>query len=211
LAADGSSLKDRSAGAKDHAAASAIDDLLVKESAHAIEMLDLQTPFAQTFPNTALAWFGFWQSPVLSAAQMPLLESVLSVVLRRHEGTADPEFLDDLLRFIDALNLAVQHDLPLHVELVPRGHSDGQTWTLARHCERCRLSIPPSETAWRSCPACGNQQSAPERKLKVLGLRPYVSLARVLGLERTKTFLEKYEAATVNNSPADSVNRPERP
>jgi hypothetical protein len=179
------------------------DDLLVKEIEFAIQMLNLQPLIESNFSASSPAWFSFWQQPTLTIPQLLLLEKVFSTALRRHESAGDPAFVDDLLRFIDALTLCHRHSLNLNVELVPRGFSDGTTWTIFAHCPRCHHCVSASGETWTTCDSCG-LESPPsgERKSKVLGQRPYVNLNRVLGTEKTISLLQRYENS--KRKPADS-------
>lgn len=199
LTADGSSLKSLARGEEqvDQAATERSDptsDLLIKEIEFAIKMLNLQPLIESNFPAASPAWFSFWQSSTLTVPQLLLLEKVFSTALRRHESTGDPDFVDDLLRFIDALTLCHRNSLPLNVELVPKGYSDGVTWTIFAHCPRCHQCVTSPDQTWQTCKTCG-LESPPsgERKSKVLGLRPYVNLKRVLGTGETVSLLSRYE------------------
>jgi hypothetical protein len=208
LTADGSSLASLSGGEElsdgqaanesDDGLASPTEDMLVKEIGFAIQMLNLGSLIETNFAKTVPAWFSFWQKPTLTVPQLLLLEKVFSTALRRHESSGDPDFVDDLLRFIDALTLCHRHSLKLNVELVPRGYSDGVTWTTFAHCPRCHHGVSSPEETWQICPACGHESPpSGERKSKVLGLRPYVNLERVLGEARTVSLLKRYEQTKV--------------
>ncbi len=171
-----------------------IDDLLVKEVDLAIQMLNLQPLIESNFPSASPAWFSFWQESTLTIPQLLLLEKIFSTALRRHASTGDPDFVDDLLRFIDALTLCHRHSMQLNVELVPQGYSDGVTWKIFAHCPRCRRCVTSPDQTWLACEACGHESPpSGERKSKVLGLRPYVNLNRVLGKAETASLLKRYE------------------
>ena len=200
LTADGSSIasladgEDVNESADDLPAPS--EDMLIKEIEFAIKMLNLGSLIETNFAKASPAWFSFWQNPTLTIPQLLLLEKVFSTALRRHESSGDPDFVDDLLRFIDALTLCHRHNLKLNVELVPRGHSDGVTWTIFARCPRCHHGVSSPAETWQACPACGHESPpSGERKSKVLGLRPYVNLNRVLGTDRTVSLLKRYEQA----------------
>ena len=170
------------------------EDMLIKEIEFAIQMLNLQSLIDSNFPKTSPAWFSFWQSSTLTIPQLLLLEKVFSTALRRHESSGDPDFVDDLLRFIDALTLCHRHSLRMNVELVPRGYSDGVTWTIFARCPQCHRCVSSPQETWQTCEACGHESPpSGERKSKVLGLRPYVNLNRVLGNDETVSLLKRYE------------------
>ena len=157
LTTDGSSIASLASGEQKTAdvATSATDDVLVKEIEFAIQMLNLQPLIESNFSAAKPAWFSFWQNSALTIPQLLLLEKVFSTALRRHESAGDPEFVDDLLCFIDALTLCHRHSLQLNVELVPRGHSDGITWTIFAHCPRCFRGVSSPDETWLTCESCG--------------------------------------------------------
>lgn len=200
LTADGSSIASLSEGEEksqsDDRLPPPSEDMLVKEIEFAIQMLNLGSLIETNFAKTGPAWFSFWENSTLTVPQLLLLEKVFSTALRRHESSGDPDFVDDLLRFIDALTLCHRHSLKLNVELVPRGYSDGVTWTTFAHCPRCHHGVSSPEETWQICAVCGHESPpSGERKSKVLGLRPYVNLDRVLGQARTVSLLKRYEQA----------------
>ena len=198
LTTDGTSISSLAIGddesAQMEAYPSPAEDMLIKEIEFAIQMLNLQSLIDSNFPKTSPAWFSFWQSSTLTIPQLLLLEKVFSTALRRHESSGDPDFVDDLLRFIDALTLCHRHSLRMNVELVPRGYSDGVTWTIFARCPQCLRCVSSPQETWQTCEACGHESPpSGERKSKVLGLRPYVNLNRVLGNDETVSLLKRYE------------------
>jgi hypothetical protein len=99
-----------------------------------------------------------------------------------------------LQQFADACGRCRDHDMRLYVELVPGGFSDGIHWKLNRACENCRFESPTPRQKGTPCPVCLNRHPDDYgKKAKVLGLRPYLLLERVLGKTQTQEFVARYE------------------
>ena len=99
-----------------------------------------------------------------------------------------------LKQFADACRRCMDHRMRLFVELVPGGFSDGIHWKLNRACENCRFESQTPREKGTPCPVCKNRH--PDdlgKKAKVLGLRPYLLLERVLGKTQTQEFVARYE------------------
>lgn len=146
------------------------------------------------FCPTTPRWYGLWQNAILTQQQIEYLCQVFeSAVNKCARNGANPDEFIDLIQFRDALKRCVEHRMAIHVDLVPPGVSDGQTWALAAHCPDCRLEM--SAPGRQQCPACGRfgNPHGP-RKSKVLGLRPYVDLEGVLGKQKTVEFMRRYRS-----------------
>ena len=99
-----------------------------------------------------------------------------------------------LRQFSDACRRCADHDMRLFVEFVPGGFSDGVHWKLNRACENCRYQSQTPREKGTPCPVCKNRHPDDAgRKAKVLGLRPYLLLERVLGKTQTQEFVARYE------------------
>lgn len=173
---------------------------------------------AGLFPVTRPRWYGFWQSGKLESGQVKLLIRLLDQVFQNWEsrneesqngGEANRESENDRdelpghwIQFRSGLIACADHDLEMHVELMPAGHSDGLTWTVVPHCPDCKHEQQPKiktiagEEVWEKtrCPVCqrfGNPHGA--RRNKVLGLRPYALMERFMGQRKTVEFLERFE------------------
>lgn len=99
-----------------------------------------------------------------------------------------------LKQFADACQRSADHNMRLFVEYIPSGFSDGIHWKLKRACENCRFESQSPREKGTPCPVCKNRH--PDdlgRKAKVLGLRPYLLLERVLGKEQTQEFVARYK------------------
>ena len=99
-----------------------------------------------------------------------------------------------LRQFADACRRCTDHNMRLFAELVPGGFSDGIHWKLNRACEICRFESPTPREKGTPCPVCKNRhQDDLGKKAKVLGLRPYLLLERVLGRTQTQEFVERFK------------------
>lgn len=98
-----------------------------------------------------------------------------------------------LKQFADACGRCVTHSMPMFVEWVPAGFSDGVHWRLNRACERCRYHTDQPREKGTPCAVCGNRHADDSgRKAKVLGLRPYLLLERVIGKQPNEMFAQRY-------------------
>jgi hypothetical protein len=183
------------------AAGAALTSELVDLVERAVAKLQLEELIQQTFLATRPVWYGLWSHASLSQEQLPVIEQLFMYVLANEEAerranSAHSTQLTDLIRFVDAVSSCREHSLPLHVDFVPAGVSDGINWTILPHCGYCGFSI--DNNLPRECPACGqpgNRQQ--ETKHKVLGLRPYLHLHSILGSQQTAEFLLRYESRNV--------------
>lgn len=134
--------------------------------------------FSEMFIRTDPMWYGVWKSGTENRKQMILLQHICAKV--RCESVA-------WRRLARAVFMCCEHQLDLHVDLTPAGESDGVNWRIEPACARCGVSSPQ-----KPCTVCGSS-SVPEarRKTKVLGLRPYLKLATVIGEEQTKQLLNR--------------------
>ena len=92
-----------------------------------------------------------------------------------------------------ALQQASCHRLKVWIESVPIGWSDGQTWRVPAHCQACGAEWSRAEKGVCSeCAAVSSFQG--ERRMKVLGLRPFIQLSKVLGPEPARRLFGEYLA-----------------
>lgn len=142
------------------------------------ERLGRTDDWSQAFINTRPVWYGIWCRSPLNAAQLNLLFELSNLWLLE-KIPAGPTL--DWRRLFQAIAEAAQNTstVSMHVEWVNAGHSDGIRWQLPAFCRNCRA---PRDAADRHCAVCGDfSVSEPARHRKVLGLRPYIDLRRVLG------------------------------
>lgn len=93
-----------------------------------------------------------------------------------------------------ALEHAEHQEQGLWLETIPTGWSDGQTWSLPDYCLACGgVWLGSGSSPCSNCGRSGTYQAA--RRLKVLGLRPYLQLSQVLGQAAAQQLQLEYEAA----------------
>lgn len=142
-----------------------------------------------------LSWFLTWQGPSIASDRLHIARQVLEV-----SGERFPHALRESAELRAALEHADRHSLKVWIESVPIGWSDGQTWHLPAHCQNCGAE-------WNGpgggvCGSCGSSASyQAERRLKVLGLRPFLQLSSVLGSEPARQLFADYQAAKTKQSP----------
>lgn len=180
-----------------------------------VSQLDLGEDYERLFLATQPRWYGLWCASPWSTNQAELGLRIMAEILRHLELKDEPsrqQFeawegwtgLAGLRRLVGAAGLAVSSGIPLHFELVPPGFSDGTTWHLPARCGRCR--VVRDEAVCRCCGIRGNLQ-APTRR-KVLGLRPYLDLAGVIGRDRAKAAVENLRAAADWGSDREGTTAP---
>jgi hypothetical protein len=145
--------------------------------------------FAQRYEQILLPanphWYGLWAQSPLTSEQASLCCDLFSHIA---ETTSDAV----AQQFHAALVAATQSQLPMHVLLFPSGRVEGTLWRLAAHCPRCKAEWTNEQAM--SCGICGLVgQSAPQKKRKARGPRPYVMLDRLLGAAKAEELLFKYE------------------
>lgn len=161
-----------------------------------INELKKTTQADELFMKTSPRWYGIWNQSILSGSRVVLLLEVFDRMVSNCWPADDPapSSWTDLVSFRDALQRCADHNLNLHVELIPPGYSDGQTWTMAAYCPDCKSEMH-ADLQKTGCPACGRPGNPHGvRKSKVLGLRPYVQLKGIMGESRTAEFLKRYES-----------------
>ncbi len=104
-----------------------------------------------------------------------------------------PASFEHYAAYQQAIQVALTQSISLHWQLVPRGETDGLTWTIAAHCPRCRA---PLASDIRYCQVCQYQgHPEPARRRKARGQRPYTPLATFLGDAGAAEFLRRYRAS----------------
>jgi len=154
----------------------------------AIIRLNLRANIEANFPITKPAWYGLWMRSPLDPPRAPLLKFIL-----RNAGS-DAEYARGLNQMILGLSTAYEHALPFHVRLYPRGEVQGTWWNLVPHCQQCHAPWPESQR--NQCPVCGyvGRPASPSKR-RARGTRPYWPLERMMGKEKAKEFLGRYEAS----------------
>lgn len=140
---------------------------------------------------TTPRWFGLWAQSPLPDAGRDLLDSLIARWQRQSSWPAPARRQWEHLA--QALNLARRHDLAIMVSSVPAGYSDGVLWTVPAHCSACRA---PRQKADRWCSCCSQVVAViPERRRKVLGLRPYLDLVSILGTREAQDAYDRFQTA----------------
>ena len=154
--------------------------------------------FKSGFRQTQPLWFGLWIEPVITGQRASFIGKVMrkAMELPSDESEFDSMALisgSDPQDLLAALECCHRDQKNLHVRLVPYGHSDGLKWRLETHCPICKASLDSEFEQPYQCGVCGDQgilnRVAPR---KVLGTRPYLNLSRLMGVEPTREFLERY-------------------
>ena len=135
-------------------------------------------------PEASRIWFRVWQIREWNELRLVQLLGLLDQIL------GDPCDDNEMLQFHAAVKTSLDHGIPLETELVPRGNSDGVSWTTEPRCSKCSCEMEPDS---RSCDECGERGSPlPAQKKKVLGLRPYMLLKDLVGEAATLALIEKF-------------------
>lgn len=150
----------------------------------------LVTSWQTLFRKTQPIWYGLWNYSPLSREQLDLLRMVISAAQQTQplDGQADQWH-----SLVLAMEKATTAQLPLHVDWINAGHSDGTQWRLPPFCFECRAPRPQLQSA---CPVCQSRRTAePARVKKVLGFRPYLDLRRVVGEQAAAELHRQFLAA----------------
>ena len=104
--------------------------------------------------------------------------------------SAEQVELPGLAAFRRAIEAALAHELPLHVQAYPAGIRSARHWRVPAHCPRCSS---PREEGSTTCPICHTSEAAEiARKRFAKGERPYWQLARFMGEQAADEFLQRY-------------------
>ena len=154
--------------------------LLIESSLDARQRQGISERFLVTRP----AWYGFWSAGCLQGAALEWVHQLFQPLLSHPQ--VDPATRD----FAAAMSAARQNQLTLDLELVPPGNSDGLRWVIAAHCDRCKAVVDGRQEKCQVCQKPG--KGHPPIHRKVLGLRPWVDLAVVVGPDRVAEFLSAF-------------------
>lgn len=136
-------------------------------------------PFLPTQPR----WVGLWHASPLTVSQLEGLRALLAEPCLRAEASRER------VELAQAIERALLAGVELHLRLYPPGTADGQHWTIASHCRRCRAPMNDRERRCGVCCFVGRPE--PTRRRKTRGSRPYLPLVRFLGETRSAALLEK--------------------
>jgi formylglycine-generating enzyme required for sulfatase activity len=102
-----------------------------------IEQRNLEQRLRSAFPVTTPLWYGFWINSPLRRVQAEFLHELLDAACD-HDDPRD----FDVRHFLNALEISVRWELPVHVALAPLGHTDFGMYTVFPHCPRCKANAP---------------------------------------------------------------------
>ena len=148
------------------------------------QRIHVDGPGLNGYPEARRTWYRIWQINSWEGPQLKQLAAIFDLVKCSLE-TDCPEF-SDLQR---AIRACLENERMLETELVPSGKSDGIQWTIESHCSKCRCEMEAGEIACGECGCAARPNRA--RKKKVLGLRPYMLLKDLIGIEATSNLIAK--------------------
>ncbi len=161
-----------------------VNDICKRES---FSELFRATAATRKLPNKAQPFYTFWQSKWVDPDLLPCMASVFGEAARAVKQHCE------LMRFAEACSRAVEHNLRLFVELVPRGDSDGIHWRRNAACVRCGFDVMENEKRDNLCPGCGTDAPMGHfRKSRVLGRRPFLHLEKIISTDATRDLLDRY-------------------
>ena len=135
-------------------------------------------------------WFRVWQTEIWEKKQLEILNRLLQQIANSSSIT-DP--FGDWDDFCDAVSICHKNQLKLATELIPSGCSDAIQWKIEPHCSICKFESTQPTNQCEQCGVTGSWTACSKRK--VLGLRPYMILKDIIGLEQTEILLKQYHAS----------------
>jgi hypothetical protein len=139
-----------------------------------LDRFGLNDELKEAFPETNPIWYGLWAVSPVPPRSLLLLRTIISEM--RIEDSReleipqkkDDRLLRDFALFTRAIDVAEQHNIPLHVELVPLGHTDFGFYTVFPHCPFCKAATRTKlwqrkyPTALCKCHVCSREYSPAE-------------------------------------------------
>lgn len=159
----------------------------------AAEQIKIETELSKWFGPGKIAWHRLWKQTILSRKQLAIVDQIFSAVIESPltESPADSSIPNHVLNFARAVSACLKHEMKLHVELVPSGFADDETWKLNTACPDCKYE-PAQMKKLQKCLGCGRIGGMAEgQKFRVLGLRPYSVLAGIVGADRVAEALTR--------------------
>ncbi|HWE96516.1 MAG TPA: hypothetical protein VG269_21320 [Tepidisphaeraceae bacterium] len=160
-----------------------------------ISRLGLEAAVAEAFQKTQPLWYGFWVRSPLSAQAIDVLYAVISEIL--DEDTIEIARYE-LRPFIDALRIAQQGRLKLHVSMSPPGHTDFGRYTVFPHCPACKAGARVEQWQKRyptnlyTCHVCGTKYRPAETASSENEPDDDPGLSEILGREQFREFAKAY-------------------
>jgi hypothetical protein len=160
-----------------------------------ISRLGLEAAVAEAFPRTQPLWYGFWVHSPLSAHAIDVLHALMSELL----GEVPIEIARYQLRpFIEALRIAREGRVKLHVSMSPPGHVDFGIVTAFPHCPACKAGARVERWQKRyptnpyTCHVCGTKYSPADTASSESDPDDEPELSEILGPERFREFTKAY-------------------
>jgi len=185
-----------------------------------ISRFRLGQQLAELFPQTTPIWYGLWAVSPIPRQSLELLRTIISTM--RGEDALEIEIhhkvdkrqLREFELFVKATEVAEQCNIPLHVKLLPLGHTDFGWYTIFPHCPFCKAAARVKRwerkypTALYDCHVCGRQYSPAETARSERMDEDRDDLRELLGLTRFLEFAKEYLMAHGETSEdADAVIR----
>jgi hypothetical protein len=158
----------------------------------------LEAELGRAFPTTTPRWYGLWAiSPVPRTSRELLRTLVSEMSTDEASGKMDKRQARDFARLVKAIDRAMNHNLRLHVSLLPPGHTDFGIYTVFPHCPFCKAAARIERwrkypTARQKCRVCGTEFSPAETAKKKLMKEGRDPLREILGEERFRKFAREY-------------------
>lgn len=152
----------------------------------AVEQIEIEPELSKWFGPGKIAWHRLWKQTILSRKQLAIVDQIFSAVIESPEIESNPgaSLPNHVLDFSRAVSACLEHEMKLHVELVPAGFAGAETWKLNTACPDCKYE-PEQVKKLQKCRGCGRIGGMAEGpKFRVLGLRPYSVLAGIVGPAR---------------------------
>ena len=154
---------------------------LVQRVEKAAEKRDIESELSRWFGAGKIVWHRLWKQAILSRKQLTIVDQIFSAVV---ESTVEESLPSHVLDFSRAVTACLEHEMRLHVELVPSGFANNEIWKLNTACPDCKFE-PEQIKKLQKCLGCGRIGGMSEgQKFRVLGLRPYSVLAGIVGTNR---------------------------
>lgn len=111
----------------------------------AVEEFGLQEQVDDLFSPAKQLWTRLWMTSIWRAKHAEVVYQIFNATLVRFQmglGPLPNGINKSLSRFLKAVDLSRQQDIPLHVDLLPPFAED-QNETYAHHCKFCKAAAPP--------------------------------------------------------------------
>lgn len=139
-----------------------------------ISRFGLAAEIAAAFPATTPLWYGLWAVSPVPVKSLSLLGLLLTEMLAEDRREMelklelDHRQIENFTGIIEAITRAELHGIPLHVELLPLGHTDFGLYTIFPHCPLCKATARTERWQHRypaelqACHVCGTRFSPAE-------------------------------------------------